>query len=327
LAALNRIDHIDMKKTFLASTLLLLQIAVGSVLAQEVFQRLSYPYEVREIRLHDGERMAYIDEGIGPEVLVFVHGENGYIPEWMKNIDEISQTHRCIAVDLIGYGKSSKPLETNLLTDHSAYIAELMDSLGINRYSLAGHAMGGQIAIHHSLTYRDRIHKLMLIAPTGIETFTHVHQRMILATPSSSVANSSQEAINANVRNNFFQYPEEAGFMITDRIAMAGDPEIEAYSHAVTSGIQGILEEPVFEQLEQIAVPTLVLFGAEDRVIPNDMYNPDLDQQQLLNKAQEIIPHAETHLIPAGGHLVMFERHDVVNALIIDFMKEGHLRR
>ena len=115
--------------------------------------------------------------------------------------------------------------------------------------------------------------------------------------------------------------------MITDRIAMAGDSQIEAYAHAVTSGIRGIIEEPVFDSLSELNVPTLVLFGAEDRVIPNHMYNPDLNQQLLLNKAQQEIPHAETHLIPAGGHLVMFEQAEVVNSLILDFVKESHLRR
>jgi len=314
-----------MKKTIIASLIIFFQISSGSILAQEVFQRLSYPYEVRDVVLHDGERMAFIDEGIGEEVLVFIHGEEGYLPVWMKNIEELREDYRCIAVDLIGYGKSSKPRETNRLTAHSAYIAELMDSLGINQYSLVGHGMGGQIAIHHSLTYEDRVHRLVLIAPTGIETFNHTQQRMITSIPSSSIVNTSQEAINATVRNWFFQYPEAAGFMITDRIAIAGDSQIEAYAHAVASGIQGTIEEPIFEQLPEIGIPTLILFGAEDRVIPNSMYNPDLDQQQLLHKAQENIPHSETHLIPAGGHMLMFERDDVVNALIIDFLKD--LRR
>ena len=308
-----------------ATLIILIQISAGSIQAQEVFQRLSYPYEVKEILFQDGERMAFIDEGAGQEVLVFIHGENGYLPVWMKNIEELRESHRCIALDLIGYGKSSKPGETNMLTDHSAYIAELMDSLGINRYSLVGHAMGGQIAIHHSLTYSNRVHKLILIAPTGIETFNPTQQRMVTTLPSSSIVNTSQEAINANVRNWFFQYPEEAGFMITDRIAIAGDSQIETYAHAVASGIQGTIDEPVLDMLGEIPVPTLVLFGAEDLVIPNDMYNPDLDQQQLLNKAQEKIPNAETHLIPAGGHLVMFEQAAVVNSLILDFMK--NLRR
>jgi len=297
------------------------------IYGQEVFQRLSYPYQVRQIGLHDGERMAFIDEGSGPEVIVFIHGEEGYVPVWMNNIDELIREHRCIAVDLIGYGKSSKPMETNLLTDHSDYIAELLDSLGVNRYSLAGHGMGGQIAIHHTLTYGDRVHKLMLIAPTGIERFEGAQSTMVKTLPSSSIVNTSQEAINAQIRNNFFQFPEEAGFMITDRIAIAGDPQIEAYAHAVASGITGTIDQPIFGRLHEIPVPTLVLFGAEDRVIPNDMYNPDLTPQHLLMTAQEEIPNAETHLIPAGGHLVMFEQAEVVNALIRDFVIEAHLRR
>jgi pimeloyl-ACP methyl ester carboxylesterase len=314
-----------MKKSI--SLTFLLIFIFNALPAQEVFQRLSYPYEVRQVGLHDGEQMAFVDVGAGPEVLVFIHGEESYLPAWMKNIDELSREYRCIAVDLIGYGKSSKPMETNLLLDHSEYIAELMDSLSIHRYNLIGHAMGGQIAIHHSLTYPNRVRKLVLIAPTGIEKFEGAQSTMVKTLPSSSIINTTQEAIIAQIRNYFFQFPEEAGFMITDRIAMAGDPQIDAYAYAVTGGIIGIIDQPVSGLLGNIQAPTMVLIGAEDRVIPNSMYNPDLTQEMILEKVHQSMPNVETHLIPAGGHMVMFERYDVVNALIRDFMIDSHLRR
>lgn len=63
-----------MKHNILLSVLLFLWL--GPVKAQHVFQRLTYPYEVREFYLQNGEQIAYIDEGVGPEVLVFIHGEN-----------------------------------------------------------------------------------------------------------------------------------------------------------------------------------------------------------------------------------------------------------
>jgi len=313
-------------KTPIYFTLFLIFI-ISTSTAQEVFQRLTYPYEVRQVNFQDGEHMSFVDIGAGPQVLVFIHGEESYLPAWMKNIDELSREYRCIAVDLIGYGKSSKPMETNLLLDHSEYIAALMDSLGIHRYNLIGHAMGGQIAVHHTLNYPDRVRKLVLLAPTGIEIFEGAQSTMVKTFPSSSVVNTSQEAIIAQIRNYFFQFPEEAGFMITDRIAMAGDPQMEAYAHAVASGITGTIDQPIFGYLGDIQAPTMVLFGAEDRVIPNSMYNPDLTHDMILEKVEENIPNVETHLIPAGGHMLMFERYDVVNALIRDFMIDSHLRR
>jgi len=312
------------KSTYLT---LFLIFNVWAIHAQQVFQQLSYPYMTKHITLHNGEQMAFADEGAGQEVLVFIHGEESYLPAWKKNIDDLREEYRCIVVDLIGYGKSSKPLETNKLLDHSAYIAELMDSLSIRRYNLIGHAMGGQIAIHHSLNYPDRVRKLVLVAPTGIETFEGAQSTMVKTIPPSSIVNTSQEAIIAQIRNYFFQFPEEASFMITDRFAMAEDQQMEAYAFAVTNGIKGMVDQPVFEMLGDIQAPTLVLLGAEDRVIPNTMYNPNLTHDMILEKAQENIPHAETHLIPAGGHMLMFERHDVVNALIRDFMIDSHLRR
>ena len=69
---------------------------------------LKYDYTVKYAELSNSIKLAYIDEGKGPETILMIHGLGSYLPAWKKNIGELSKTYRVIAIDLPGYGKSSK---------------------------------------------------------------------------------------------------------------------------------------------------------------------------------------------------------------------------
>lgn len=308
-----------MKNLILALSFTLCWIC--SAEAQEIFQELDYPYEVKNIALKGGETMAYIDEGSGKETLVFIHGLGSYLPAWKKNIEELKKNHRCIAIDLIGYGKSSKPKESFNLKDQSQFIGELLRKLNVQNYNLVGHSMGGQISIHHALDFKKNVNTLILVAPAGIETFTAAQKTLFRNIPPASMMVSDEKAIRKNLEANFYNFPEEAEFMISDRIAMKEDPQFELYARAVVNGIKGMVDQEVFDQLGELTIPTLVLMGQEDALIPNRMMNPELNQQRILDIAKEQINHAETHIIPAAGHMLMFEKADEVNNLIDSFVK------
>lgn len=299
-------------------------ITTGFAKGQEVFESLQYPYEVRHINLENGLSMAYVDEGEG-EVLVMVHGLGSYLPAWKKNIGTLKADFRCIAVDLIGYGKSSKPEETFSLTEQSAMIAELLEKLEIPRYHLMGHSMGGQISIHHAKQYADRVDKLILVAPAGIETFTDMQRNIFRGMQPQFIMMSDAAAIEANLKANFHRFPEEASFMIQDRKLIMNDPQFEHYARAVTAGIHGMVDQLVYDKLEELDTPTLVLFGKEDNLIPNKTFNPDLTTADILQRAKEKIPNSHVALIPEAGHMLMFEKPGEVNRQIHDFLKTNKL--
>ncbi|MEL7003593.1 MAG: alpha/beta fold hydrolase, partial [Bacteroidota bacterium] len=69
---------------------------------------LQYPFDVKKVEVREGVQMAYMDVGSGTETILFIHGLGSYAPAWKKNIEGLSKQYRCIAVDLPGYGKSSK---------------------------------------------------------------------------------------------------------------------------------------------------------------------------------------------------------------------------
>ena len=166
-------------RSFLAAFLLL---AVGWLPLQaqdeSISEILEYPFSVQHQKLSDGVNVAYTDTGKGPAVML-IHGLGSYIPAWKQNIPALAEKHRVIALDLPGYGKSSKSEDSYSIPFFAETVAELQDSLGIARAAWIGHSMGGQIAIEGALRYPEKIRELVLIAPAGFEEFTEQEGAMM----------------------------------------------------------------------------------------------------------------------------------------------------
>ncbi|UJP64563.1 alpha/beta fold hydrolase [Mongoliitalea daihaiensis] len=300
--------------------LVLLMMWASSLMGQNEFEGIPYPFPVKKLTLSTGDTMAYMDEGSG-EVLVFIHGLGSYGPAWEKNIAGLRNNFRCIVVDLIGYGKSSKTEETYLLTDQSAFVQDLMQQLEVKGYHLVGHSMGGQIAIHHAHTFPEYVKSLILVAPAGIETFSEQQKGFFEMITPTAIAAASDTEIEVNLKKNFYSFPSDAQFMIDDRIAIKQDPQFKYYSSMVVNGIRGMVRQPVAEILPVLKVPTLVIYGEQDELIPNKLLNPELSTISVAESAGKLIPQATIELISQAGHMLMFERSEVVNRLIRDFIE------
>jgi pimeloyl-ACP methyl ester carboxylesterase len=286
------------------------------------FDELSYPFPTPKAELPDDIEIAYFDEGKGAQTLIFVHGLGSYAPAWKKNIEALSQHYRCIAVDLPGYGKSSKGKYEASMTFYAATIKDFMDVLNIDQAVLVGHSMGGQISMTFALAYPERVSKLVLVAPAGFETFTKGEKQWFreVLTP-TAVKLTSVEQIRENIAWNFYDMPKEATFMIDDRIAMRNAKGFDAYCYIIPECVKGMVDQPVFEYLPDIQQPTLAIFGQQDNLIPNRFLNggktKDIGEQGVSQ-----MPNAQLIMVDEAGHFVQFEKADVVNQEILKFIGE-----
>lgn len=291
--------------------------------SQDQFDALDYPYEMHEADLSDNKSMAYADIGKGESIL-FIHGLGSYAPAWKYNIKSLSKSYRCIAVDLIGYGKSSKGKYNADMSFHTQYLFELMDQLDIKKFHIAGHSMGGQIALKMAIEKPEKIESLLLMAPAGIETFSSKEKEIFRkSTSPESIANVSDEQYRINLALNFYEMDERAEFMYEDRIKIKSDPQFMDYSHVVAEGVMGMLNEPVFEQLGKIKHPTLICYGKEDRLIPNTYLHKNLTTELIGKTAQEEIINSQLEMIPKAGHFVHFDQPDKVNEIIKIFLENN----
>jgi len=237
------------------------------------FDEIAYPFPVKKQKLKSGKVIAYMDEGKG-EPIVFIHGLGSYAPAWKKNIEALRQSYRCIAIDLPGYGKSSKGNYKASMSAYADDVAEFIQLLGLEKTNLAGHSMGGQISMMTALAYPDLIHRLILVSPAGFETFTPGQKewfRTVLFP--TAVKLTSVENIISNIGTNFYNMPKDAEFMISDRIAMRDAEDFDAYCYIIPECVKGMVDEPVFDFLEKINNQTLIIYGNADNLIPNRFLN------------------------------------------------------
>lgn len=285
------------------------------------FEELEYPYPVSKITLADGRQIAYVDEGEGEHAIIFIHGLGSYLPAWKKNIEQLKNDFRCIAIDLPGYGKSSKEPHSGMMTYYAGVLSEFIDSLGLEQAVLAGHSMGGQISMVTALQYPDKVSHLILAATAGFEEFTEGQKQWFRNVMTvRSVMLTRVEDIITNLAYNFHELPEDAEFMITDRIAMRTADDFEAYCYAVVQSVNGMVDEPVLNFLERITQPALIIFGENDNLIPNRFLNPGTTSG-VAAVGHERIPKSQLVMLPKTGHFVQFEAWERFNEEVTNFLR------
>ncbi len=295
--------------------------AQQAAVATTAFTGLHYPYTVQHAALADSVDIAYMDIGKGKITLLFIHGLGSYAPVWQNNLSALQATYRCIAIDLPGYGQSSKPYSAIGMGFYADAVAALIRKLQLQRVVLVAHSMGGQVALHLALRHAALVSGLVLVAPAGIETFNEVQkaQFRLFANPGIFAA-YTDDVIRQNLQKNFYAFPESANFMASDRIAMRGQAPFSRYCYSLAKGVTGMVDEPIADRLPQVKMPTLILFGANDQLIPNKFMNPQLTTEAVLNSGMKAIPNAMGKLVPEAGHMLQFEKPTVVNAAIDAFL-------
>lgn len=288
------------------------------------YDELAYPFPVKKVAISNGIEIAYMDEGSGAETIIFVHGLGSYAPAWKKTIAGLSKNYRCIAIDLPGYGKSSKGNYSGSMTFFADAIREFAEALDLDNIVLAGHSMGGQIAIIAALKYPELISKLVLVAPAGIETFSEGEKEWFRnALTAKGVMLASLQDIETNLGSNFYKMPKDAFFMVRDRYAMTGaGEEFQWYCNIIPKCVQAMVNQPVIRDLPKITQPTLVVFGDSDALIPN-RYLHGGQTSKIAEKAGELIPNSQVEVTKKAGHFVMYEKADEVNQLISGFLNSG----
>lgn len=282
-----------------------------------------YPEPISYVDV-DGRQLAVYDGGEG-EPVVLIHGLGTNLAFWRETIPALEAAgRRVIALDLPGYGLSDKADVSGSMPDFAAAVAGTLDALDVAEADVVGISMGGQIALTLALDHPDRVRRLALLSPAGIETFTEAEAMGMkaLVTP-AAIANTPEAQVAANIAANFDTYDAERdGWIVEQRRAVMDRADFQDYAAANAASVAGMLDGRVVERLSEIAAPTLVLYGGGDKLIPNPYLHPDLTTEAVAQSAEAAIPHATVEMVPGAGHLVMLEQPDLVHARLTAFLSE-----
>jgi pimeloyl-ACP methyl ester carboxylesterase len=304
------------------ATGLVFALGVGSgcnPVAGTAFADIDYGLQTKTVRVGTAD-IAYVEMGSGKRTLVLIHGLASYLPAWKNNLAALSRDYRVIAIDLPGFGKSSKANYAYSMEFYAKVVRGVIRELDLARPTLVGHSMGGQIAMTYALMYPDRLEALVLTSPAGLEAYDDGEAQWLAqaVTPEFTCA-ADDESIYVRHTQNFHRMPKDAAFMVDDRIAVRGGPDFDSYCTAVSRSVAGMLDAPVVDRLGQIAVPTLVLFGEYDRLIPNPLLHGG-STVALAQRAVKRIPGARLEILDKAGHMAQFERAAQWNERVLDFL-------
>lgn len=313
-----------MKTSTLSVLFLLLLTLAGcaSVQTGQSFRDLDYPLETKLLDV-DGIEVAYHEQGQGPITLVMIHGLGSYMPAWLNNIEGLKDKYRIIALDLPGYGRSSKANYHYSMAFFADVVQAALQKLAPrDQVVLMGHSMGGQIAMTHALRYPGQAKGLVLVSPAGLETFEPGEGGWLRDVVTAKLVTlTTPESIWRNLDHNFYDMPAEAEFMALDRIRVIGGADFADYAYANSRSVAAMIEGPVYAELDKIKVPTLVIYGEQDWLIPN----PILHGGATVDVAQDGVarfPDARLVMIPEAGHMVQFERAPEVNQAVGEFLDQ-----
>jgi len=115
----------------------------------------SFPFESKYVEIH-GSKIHYVDEGSGDPIL-FLHGNPTSSYLWRNIIPYLVPHGRCIALDLIGMGKSDKPDLGYRFFDHSEYVEGFIDKLDLSNITLVIHDWGSALGFHYAMRHENNI--------------------------------------------------------------------------------------------------------------------------------------------------------------------------
>ncbi len=245
-------------------------------------------------------RMGPEEQGATP--LLLIHGFGGDLQNWQFNQPDLAADRAVYALDLPGHGGSSKTVPGGDVVALAEAVRGALAALGIGRVHLAGHSLGGAIALRMALDEPARIASVTLICSAGlgaeinaeyIEGFVRADRRREMKAAVEALF-ADPSLVSRDMVEDLLKYKRLDGVPAALRlIADAAFPE----------GRQAAV---MADELAALAVPVQAIWGESDRIVPP--------------AHATALPQARRHVLPGAGHMVHIERPAEVNRTIAEFV-------
>jgi pimeloyl-ACP methyl ester carboxylesterase len=268
-----------------------------------------------------GADVNYVEVGEGKPI-VFVHGISGCWQNWLETLPHFGRGHRAIAFDLPGFGASPMPSWKIDIPAYGRLLHDFCEKIGVEGgAALVGNSMGGFIAAEAVTAAPGRFDRLVLVSPAGIvNTWNPEERAAVVALAwklfSSAFADRAKEILRRpRLRHaglsRFMRYPNRLrADLLWEQI------ENGARGPAFGEALHATIRHDIRERLPSIDIPTLIVWGFDDRVIP----------VQAALSYHRRIPRSRLEIFERTGHVPQLERPARFNALLDEFLDQPTAR-
>jgi len=210
---------------------------------------------------------------------------------WEKIIEELRANYRVIAIDLPGFGLSPVPAKPFTLDDYAETVEALCQKLKINNFILVGHSFGGRVSIKIAIKHPTKVKKLILVDSAGIK-----RERKIIGGLARLFKPIFKQKIMDGARNKIYQAIGSEDYLATPKLQKT---------------YQNIVAEDLSSYLCDIKLPTLIIWGENDKDTP-------LSDAKLMNRD---IKNSKLEIIKNAGHFSFIDQPESFNKILSDFLK------
>ena len=243
-----------------------------------------------------GQEIRFAETGTATEVALLLHAAGSNRSEWDSVTESLASQYRVIAPDLPGHGASAKPMLNYRLTTYADFIAGFCDALGVKKIALlAGHSASGAAAVLLALRRPELIESLVLIDSGYGYALPHVedprqlgHNPGTLRLLNPATRDEARELLSLAVAGTFSEEQVDQLWTSQMNSAWAMQKLIDSWTRR---------DDTIDGKLAGLRTPTLILWGAEDRITP-----PNLGERM-----QREIPNSQLVIAPGCGHSVHLE--------------------
>jgi pimeloyl-ACP methyl ester carboxylesterase len=263
----------------------------------------------------EGHGVGVIDTGGDGPPLLFIHGLGGIWQNWLLNIPAFMGSHRCVAVDLPGFGLSEKQDGEISIPRFARTVDAVCGELGIEDPVVVGNSMGGFVGAELAVSFPTRVSKLVLVAAAGLST-EYLAREPLLAGARAFMVLTARTGLRGSpvvkrrrLRRLALQpvvrYPERLSIpLATELVGGANAP-------AFLEAFEALMGYSFRDKLERIEVPVLVVWGRDDLLVP--VADAEVFEQLIGENAHSVI-------FEDTGHLPMLERPTRFNELLASFL-------
>ncbi|MCB0196116.1 MAG: alpha/beta fold hydrolase [Anaerolineae bacterium] len=262
----------------------------------------------------DGHRTHYLEKGQGEPVLL-LHGffYDSYI--WAENIDALAEHFKVYALDLWGFGYSTRERLDYGYPLFAHQVLLFMNRLGIERASLVGQSMGGGTAITFCVQHRPRVNKLLLVDPGGMPNPLPFTEKIFnFPVIGEFILSLNTNMARRKVLGDYWIHQQD---LITDHYFknVTRFQKIKGTSAVLLSILRKQFFDTLSDEIQmlgQLDVPTLLVWGREDKAIP-------VQRGEAMHR---IVRGSRLTIFDNAGHVPNYECAAAFNQVAIDFLQE-----